>query len=77
VPQHLTADPDLTGIGLQRSGGDLDQGRLAGPILTDQGVDLAGETGQRGVGEGVDAEEGFGDVAELQSGLDRRRRRVH
>jgi hypothetical protein len=37
---RFTRYPDFTSIGLVDAGDDLDEGRLSGPVLAEQGVDL-------------------------------------
>ena len=48
-------------------GQDLDEGALAGPVLADQRVDLAGEQLERDVVERLRREEPLGDAAELDA----------
>ena len=50
-------------------GEDLHQGRLAGPVLSDQRVCLAGMQFDGAVGQGMDGPEGLGDVLEYQQRL--------
>ena len=44
---RLAVDHDLAGVRLLDAGHDLDQRRLAGPVLADEGVDLARVEGER------------------------------
>ena len=50
------------------AGQDLHQGRLAGPVLAADGVDLASLDGDRHVLQGLDAGERLGDGLHLQNG---------
>ncbi len=59
---------DLNGalVGLQRSGGDGHEGRLPGPVLPQQGMNLAGANLQRDALQRADGAEGFLHVGESQ-----------
>ena len=50
---RLAVEPDLAGIGNDRAGERLDQGRLAGAVVADDGEDLAGIELEIGVVERV------------------------
>ena len=67
------ADADLAGVGLVDAAEDLHQGALAGPVLADQGDDLAARHLQADVLEGLDAGEALGNARHRQH---RRRHRV-
>src|SRR3546814_20535289 len=55
------------------AGYDIHEGRLAGAVLADEAVDLAGADREVHVPEGVDAAEGLRDAAQLeQRGLGHR-----
>src|SRR6185312_2698423 len=60
------AQKDLPAIGLMHAGHDLDQRRLPGPVLAEQGMDLARMKGQRNVFEGLRRVEALRDPANLQ-----------
>ena len=62
---RLPLEPDLAGVGLVHAGQDLHQRGLAGAVLADQGVDLAGTELEACVGERVDAGEVLGDPGHL------------
>jgi hypothetical protein len=71
---RLAVEPDLAArIGLVGPGQDLHQGRLAGPVLAHQGVNLARVDLQRDVRKGFDARKGLGNAAHLQDRLRRGR----
>ena len=57
---------DLAAIRLMDAGHDLDQRRLAGAVLAEQGVNLAGIERERHVLERLGGVEALGDVAHLQ-----------
>jgi len=42
----LSVHENLAGIGLKRAGEDLDQCRFSGPIVADEGMNLAGAQGE-------------------------------
>ena len=54
------------GIRLVVTRENLDQSRLATPVLTDQRAYLAGAEGERDVGQRPLATEGFGEVRNLK-----------
>ncbi len=55
--ERLAAEEDLAGVDAVDAGQRLDQRRLAGAVLAEQGVHLAGEQPERDVVEGEDARE--------------------
>jgi hypothetical protein len=55
-------------VGGEISRDDLDQGRLAGPIVADQADDLAGCHGIVDLGERANGAELHADAAQLQKG---------
>ena len=64
--QLVAVDGDLrAGVGRVHAGQHLDQGRLARAVLSEQGVDLAGQHGHRHVGEGALTGERLREVADL------------
>ena len=66
-------DEDLAPrVGAVDAADELDQGRLAGAVLSDQGVDLAAFEREVGVVEHRDARERLGQPAHLQPGRGRR-----
>ena len=58
--------PDLARVRLVHAGEHLDQGRLAGAVLADQGVHLAGVGGEVHAGQGMHAGEALVDVPDGQ-----------
>ena len=58
--------PDLSRIAVLDAGQDLDEGRLAGAVLSHEGVDLAGVKGERHVVERLRHVEALGEAAHLQ-----------
>jgi hypothetical protein len=56
-------------VRLLQAGDDLDQGGLAGPVLPDQGVDLAGLDVEADVLQRVDPAEALAHVPDPDSGL--------
>ena len=58
------------------AGYDLDESRLAGPILPQQGMNLAGVKGEGDVFERLGRVESLGDAADLQHRRDNCRRSV-
>ncbi len=67
---RLAVDHDLAaGIGLIGTGQDLHQGRLAGPVLAHQRMDLPGIDREGDVRQSPHAREGFRDVAHGQDRL--------
>ena len=61
-----TVDEDLALVGLVRTGEDLDQRRLAGAVLAEQAVHLAGTDLEVDAVEGPGAGELLDDAAHLQ-----------
>ena len=59
---------DLAAVGHVDAGQDLHERGLAGTVLADQRVDLAGQDVHAHVGEGMDAREALLDGAHLQDG---------
>jgi hypothetical protein len=51
------------------AGEDLDQGRLAGPVLPEEAVHLPGEQGQVDAAQRLRAAEALGEPARLQTRL--------
>jgi hypothetical protein len=64
----LAGDLDRAGVRAVRAGDRLDQGGLAGPVLADDRVDLAGQQLERHALERADAAEALGDVGEPEKG---------
>ena len=62
-------DFEASGVGLDGAGDDLDERGLAGAVLADEGVDLAGPQVERDALERADAGEGFVDVGEFKEGV--------
>jgi hypothetical protein len=62
----LTVDEDLARVRLVRAGEHLDQGRLAGPVLTEQAVHLAGPDVKVDAVEGARARELLDDAVHLK-----------
>ena len=62
---RLTVDDELAGVRLLDAGHHLDQRRLAGPVLTDEGVHLARVERKRGTVERLGRAEAPGDAAYL------------
>ena len=67
---RLAAQKDLAAIGLMYAGYDLDQRRLAGAVLAEQGMNLAGVQRKRDVLERLRRVETLGDSANLQDRRD-------
>ena len=67
---------NLAAIRLMHAGYDLDERRLAGPVLPQQGVNLAGVKRERDVFERLGGVEALGDAADLQDRRDNCRRSV-
>ena len=63
---RLPFEEDLAFILGVRAGQDLDQGRLAGPVLAQQGMDLAFPDGEADAFQRLDAGEGFADALHFQ-----------
>ncbi len=56
--ERLAAEQDRAAVGAERAGQDLDEGALAGAVLAEQGMDLAGggmELGPRQRGDAAEA----------------------
>ena len=66
---RLAAPADLALVGPVRAGQHLDQGGLAGAVLAEQAVHLAGPDDQVDAVERADAGEGLDDPAHLQQRL--------
>src|SRR5262245_34100978 len=67
-PRFMSVDPDRAGVTPERvdAGQDLDQGRLARPVLAAEGVDLACAHVEMDVLERLDPAEMLGDAPRLQ-----------
>src|SRR6185312_9891913 len=63
---RLAVHPDLALVGLGQPVQDVHQGRLAGPVLAQQGADLAGLDRQVNVIVGHQAAETLGDAGQLK-----------
>src|SRR5262249_29573028 len=61
-------DLDRPGVRRDGAGDDLDRRRLAGAVLADEGVHLAGPEIERHLVEGADAAEGFDEPLEAKEG---------
>ena len=61
--RRLAIQKDRPAVGLVDAGQDLDQRALAGAVLADQGVDLAGQEGERDVVERLGRREALRDAA--------------
>ena len=59
---RLPVEHDRPAVRPLDAGEDLDEGRLAGSVLTDEGVDLTPGDGEVDVLEGVDARKGLVDT---------------
>ena len=64
---RLAVDEDLALVRLEQAVEDVHQGRLAGAVLAEQGVDLAGLDGQVDVVVGDQVTEALGDAAQFES----------
>src|SRR5690606_14781352 len=64
----LAVPPDLPGVRLVRTGQDLDEGGLAGAVLPEQAVHLAGTDLEVHAVEGLGAGEVLDDAGELKEG---------
>ena len=71
--RRLPVQKDRPAVGLVDAGQDLDQRALAGTVLADQGVDLAGQESERDVVEGLCRREALRDPAQLRARRDRHR----
>ena len=58
---------DLPGVGREASGRDRDERRLAGAVLAEDGVDLAGEEGEVRLGKSPGLAEALRDPPQLES----------
>ena len=68
--QRLPVHGDVgAGIGRVVAGEDLDDGRLAGPVLAEEGVDLAAPDGEVHAVEGALTGERLGEPVDLQHWL--------
>jgi hypothetical protein len=65
-------EEDGAGIRSERAGEDADEGALAGAVLSEEGMHLAGAQFEASVLEGSDAREGLHDPVEAEE-----RARVH
>ena len=63
--RRLAVEADRSRVGLMDAGQDLDQRALAGAVLADQAVDLAGQQLQRDVVERLRRPESLRDAAQL------------
>ena len=70
------APGDVPLVGLVRTGEDLDQGRLAGAVLAEQAVHLAGADVEVDAVEGADARELLDDAVHLEQRSGARPRRA-
>ncbi len=61
----LRAHDDPARVGAVGAHDALDQRALAGPILTQKGVERAGRQSQRNIGQGLQSAEALGDVERL------------
>ena len=66
---RLAVDPDLAGVGDHRARQALDQGRLAGAVVADDGQHLARVQVEVGAVEADDAAEGLDQAAGLDDRL--------
>ena len=64
---RLAVDEDLALVRLQQPVEDVHQGRLAGAVLAEQGVDLARLDGEVDVVVGDQVAEALGDAAQFES----------
>ena len=62
-------EPDLAVVRSYRARDDLDQGRLAGAVLADEGVDLAAAQLERGPAQRVHAGVGLRQAPHVEQGL--------
>ena len=60
--QRPAVELEFAGVGRQRAGDDLQQGRLAGAIGADQSVDLAFDDVEINVAQGVHGAEALADA---------------
>ncbi len=67
---RLVVDQDLALVGLEQPVEDVHQRRLAGAVLAEQGMDLAGLDGQGYVVVGHEVAEALGDAAQFESQRD-------
>ena len=73
----LAADPNGAGVAPVDPGKDLHQRRLAGAVLADEGVDLAGPQVEPRAVERVDTRERLADPLHLDEHIARRGLRCH
>ena len=67
-PDPLAVDEDrASGVGLVHAADELDEGRLAGPVLAHESVDLTGHQGEVGVVEDGHSPEGLGEGLDRQA----------
>ena len=71
--ERLAIERDLTGVRLHRAGEDLDERRLAGAVLADERVDLAGAQLERRALERLHTGVGLGHVGRAKHDLAHRR----
>ena len=64
-PHRLTVDPDLALVRVVQPEQDVHQGRFAGAVLAEQGVDLAATNGELDAVVGDDAGESLDDPPHL------------
>ncbi len=69
--ERLAAPADLAGVGLDQSGEDLQQRRLAGAVLADERMRLALGHVEADAAQRVDGAKRFLNVVELQTHADR------
>ena len=67
IVHRLAVDEDLALVRLEQPVEDVHQGRLAGAVLAEQGVDLARLDGQVDVVVGDQVTEALGDAAQFES----------
>jgi len=62
---QFAVEPDAAGIGLDGTVDDFHQGRFAGPVFTQHGVDVAWHDAQAHVAVGQHAGVAFADAGKL------------
>jgi len=65
----LTKQHDLSGGRRENSGDQIEQGRLAGAVRSDDGLAIAGHDLERDVAHGAQAAEALRECPELENGL--------
>ena len=74
---HVLAEQhDLSGGGRENSGDQIEQGRLAGAVRSDDGLAVAGHDLERDVAHGAQAAEALRECPELENRLAAGRVRV-